>query len=321
MAKPPKLEKIKLSKLDDLIEANDPNTKYDDKGGDDLAVIGGSISDFSFETRGKKKVILTDDSGDVFEFKKVETLLFDGGTPGDTTDDVIYNLDLGTFTTLDTTLDSSGLTGTGNMLVGSGIPGSDFVVTRQEDAGVELGLGIRYRQGPAVDAVSVDNDGAIRFEVNTGGQSSVNGSSGNHAGRAAWSFQYSAITGLNGETTDLSGFTFVLKIDTDVTDGTDFRVLTMEPASFPNATGFVWVDQDGTPTIGDDGGNGNVAQNSENYAFGFINNFIDADPNTAGMQDYAASGFTEAEFDIILEAYDGNKLIADTHIVVDVIDM
>jgi hypothetical protein len=64
--------------------------------------------------------------------------------------------------------------------------------------------------------------------------------------------------------------------------------------------------------ISDDEGNGNVTQNSENYAFSFFQAFLGgayAPPTFAGP----------AHFDIELQAYDGAQLIAQNHIIVDVV--
>ncbi len=88
-----------------------------------------------------------------------------------------------------------------------------------------------------------------------------------------------------------------------------------------NATGFVWVDDsvdatgidtiNGHPiVIGDDAGNANVAQNSENYAFGFIQNYLTST---------YANGFTgPGQFDLILEASRNGTVLADNHLQVDV---
>ncbi|SFE75548.1 hypothetical protein SAMN04488523_11043 [Sulfitobacter brevis] len=317
----PKLKKFKGDNDNNIFDIDIPDVKVDGKKGFDAVILPGEIGDYTIEQKGKK-FTLTDDDGGIYKLKKIESVVFDGDTVG-TADDMVFNTSLGTVMSPDTSIDLSGQTTGGNLLVGSGIPASDFVVVRSEADGLELGLSIIYRQGPSVDPVSVDPDGTVHFLVNDGSQSTVNGSSDDNAGRAAWSFQYSAITGLNGETTDLGDFTFMLKIDVDVTEGVDYRTFTMVDPGFaiPNATGMYWVDEDNTPVIGDDGGNTNVAQNSENFAFGFINNYIDADPDTPGMQSYTGDGFPEGEFDIVLEAYNaGGDLIASNHIVVDVFD-
>jgi len=89
--------------------------------------------------------------------------------------------------------------------------------------------------------------------------------------RAAWSFQYSIATGLNGETTDLDSFDFKLLIDVDPTAGTSYVTLELEPEVTPQAagqSGFQWRDEATTLVpISDDEGNANVTQNSQNYAF------------------------------------------------------
>ncbi len=322
MAKSAKLSKIKGTNLDDVFQIGDPDFSYDGKKGVDIAIFESPFAEFDFARKGtgNDKVTVTDSTGGVYEFKKVETLLFDNGT-GDLDDDVYYNTATGATTRVDTQIDASAQDG-GEMFVGSGNSVNDFVVTQSESSGVELALAVKYRQGPSQDPVFVDADGTVHFQVEDGAQSTTNGSSSNHSNRAAWSFDYSIATGLDGATTDLSDFTFKLLIDVDPTAGTEFRELTMvdHGGAITNDTGFVWFDQDSTPTIGDDGGNANVAQNSENYAFGFIEDFIDADPDTPGQQPYAPD-FGPAEFDIRLEAYDGgHNLIAANQIAVEVID-
>jgi len=322
-------DKLKGGDADDFIIGGGGNDKIDGGKGDDVAIYYGSIDDYLITNKSHDKIKVTDlVSGfeGTDELKKVELLQFQNGTPNDVSDDVYFNTDLGTELRLDTSVDTSAQTATGNLPVGSGIPATDFVTVDNNELGLELGLQIIYRQGPSVDPVSVSGDGTVHFVVNDGPQSTDNFSSGNNSGRAAWSFEYSIATGTGGEPTDLSDFTFRLKVDVDPSGDTDFREFTMVeiPAGNPfvNATGFVWIDQDGNPVILDDGGNANVAQNSENFAFGFIENFIDADPNTPGIQSYAGAGFSEGQFDIVLEAYDAEVgLVASNHIVVDVFDL
>lgn len=71
------------------------------------------------------------------------------------------------------------------MLVGSGIPAKDFGLVRAEDAGIELGLQVIYRQAPTVITTDDYADGVLRFAVNDGPQSTVNGSFQNAANRTA----------------------------------------------------------------------------------------------------------------------------------------
>ena len=206
----------------------------------------------------------------------------------------------------------------GTLFVGSGIPATGFGLARNEDAGIELGLQVIYRQGPVVTTTDDYADGVLHFQVNDGPQSTANGSSVNNAARAAWSFEFSVATGLNGETTDLDNFTFKLLYDVDPSANTSYRTLTLEAEGTPQAagqSGYQWRDADtGLVFILDDEGNANVTQNSENYSFGFFQSFL-TDPYGPG------NGFAgPASFDIQLQAFDNsNNLIAQNHISVDVI--
>lgn len=205
----------------------------------------------------------------------------------------------------------------GFLFAGSGIPASGFGIAYNDDAGVELGLQVIYRQGPVVASTDNYDDGVLHFTVNDGPQSTANGSGSDHAGRAAWSFEYSVATGLDGETTDLDDFTFRLMYDTDTSAATSFRTLVLEAETTPQAagqSGYQWRDEgSGLVFIADDEGNANVTQNSENYAFSFFQTFMTGSYGTGN----AFGG--PATFDIILQAYDGSDLVAQNHIVVDVI--
>ena len=201
----------------------------------------------------------------------------------------------------------------GTLFVGSGIPAENFGTARNEIAGVELGLMVLYRQGPTVPSLDDYADSVLHVAVNSGPQSTTNGSDVNNAARAAWNYTFSIATGLNGPGTDLNDYTFQLLFDVDPTAGTSYRVLTLEPEALPPAagqSGFQWRDQaSNTVVIADDEGNVNVTQNSQNYAFyGLL-----PTPYVAG------NGFAgPAQFDIVLQAFDGPQLIARNHIVVDV---
>lgn len=203
---------------------------------------------------------------------------------------------------------------TDDMIAGSNIPANHFGLVRAEDAGIELGLQVIYRQGPAVTTTGDYADGELHFLVNDGPQSTANGSSSNVATRAAWSFEFSVATGLNGEVTDLDNFVFKLLYDVDTTSAESYRVLTLETGGI-GTSGYQWRDQDTSLVfIADDAGNANVTQNSENYGFGFFQTFLTSAYGPG-------NGFAgPAEFDIILQAYDlSNTLIAQNHIVVDVL--
>jgi len=204
----------------------------------------------------------------------------------------------------------------GNLFVGDGIPAENFGLARNEAEGVELGLMILYRQGPTVPSPETYGDGLLNFYVNSGPQSTANGSSVDNPNRAAWNFTFSIATGLNAVTTDLDDHTFQLLYDVDPGAGTSYRTLTLErrDAGGPGQlSGFQWRDQgSGLVFIADDSGNSNVTQNSENYAFGFFQTFL---TSPYGLGNSFAG---PAQFDIILQAFDGTQLVASNHIRVNV---
>jgi hypothetical protein len=112
--------------------------------------------------------------------------------------------------------------------------------------------------------------------------------------------------------TDLNDYQFQLLYDVDPGPGITYRTLTLEFGG-SGSSGFQWRDQ-GTDLIfiADDEGNINVTQNSENYAFGFFQNFLTSAYGTGN------SFAGPAHFDIILQAFDGVQMIVRNHIVVDV---
>ena len=199
------------------------------------------------------------------------------------------------------------------MINGSGNLPTGYNLAVSEEAGIELGFQVKYRQGPTVLATDANGyaDGVLEFQVADGPQSTANGSQSNVANRAAWNFDYSIITGLNGETTDLSDFTFKLLVDIDASSGTDYQEFTMVPGGAGSAN-VSWVNQFGDVVVDDQGIAGMVAQNSRNFAF------YDVDHVTPLTQPYDPA-FGAGEFDIILQAFDGANLIAQNHIQVDVI--
>lgn len=209
-------------------------------------------------------------------------------------------------------VDPTAQTSGGNLLVGSGIPATNFGTATNEDLGIELGLMVLYRQGPTIASTDNYDDSVLHFSVASGPQSTANGSFANNATRAAWNFTFSVATGLNGATTDLGDYTFQLLYDVDPGAGAVYRTLTAEPGGI-GTSGIQWRDAGtGTVFIPDDAGNANVTQNSENYAFAFFQGFLTS-PYGPGN---AFAG--PATFDIILQALDGAQIVVSNHIVVDV---
>ena len=223
--------------------------------------------------------------------------------------------------------------GTGTqLLAGSGIPVNHFGLAEQTDVGVELGFQVIYRNGPTVTTADTYADGVLHFTVNDGPQSTVNGSLSSQANRAAWNFQYSIDTGLNGHTNNLSDFTFKMLVDIDPTAAISYHTLELVPGGGLNGTGsgYVWVDDSiaasGAGTIGghpivipDDAGNAGVTQNSQNYAFyqALLTSPYSA-TNTSTPTSINFDG--PAQFDLVLQASRGGQLLADNHIVIDVVE-
>jgi hypothetical protein len=300
-------DKLDGDKGDDTLTGGADDDFIDGGHGTDTAAFAGSYDDYTITQMGKKTYVDGPDGSDLL--KHVEWLEFD---------DARYDVAKSTVYRDDASIDVSAQDPLGQMIAGSGLSADGFGVVRNEKEGVELGLKVHKRFDSPSEISHSDTDGyadgVLHFQVDAGpGNPPANN-------RAEWNFDFSIATGLNGETTDLSDFTFLLKYDVDRTAATDYRVLALQPEGTPQAagqSGFQWIDQDtNTPFIFDDEGNANVTQNSENYGFGFIYSFIDGNPATPAHDPY---DFGPGTFDIALEAYDGFKLIAANHMVVDVV--
>jgi hypothetical protein len=307
-------DKLQGKDGDDVITGGMGNDSIDGGGGIDTAVFNGSFGGYSVAFQGTGNNKITVSGADGFDqLKHVEFLQFD---------DALINVANGAVWqySVNAVPDAAAQdpASPGNLFVGSGIPATGFGLARNEDAGIELGLQVIYRQGPVVTTTDDYADGVLRFQVNDGPQSTTNGSSVNNAARASWSFEFSVATGLNGETTSLDDFTFKLLYDVDPSANAVYRTLTLEAEGTPQAagqSGFQWRDEGtGLVFIADDEGNANVTQNSENYAFSFFQSFL---TDTYGPgNSFAGPG----SFDIQLQAFDsGNNLIAQNHIAVDLI--
>ena len=299
---------------DDFITGGKGDDKIDGGRGIDTAFYSGLYADylFNFKGTGNDKVTVQDtvanrDGTD--SLKKVEFLQFADAT---------VNVDTGAVEQwhyhVNATLDDSAqdpAQAPGNMYAGTGIPATAFGIAHNAGAGagIELGLAVHHRSGPTAAVQSTDNygDGELHFQVAAGADPA-------NANRAEWNFDYSVATGVDGQPTNLDDFIFKLLVDVDPSANTNYLEFTMATGGIGTAN-VHWLDQYGH-VIGDDEGVANlVAQNSENYGFGFLR---DSDPVAPGAQNY---NFGPAEFDIILEARDlvDNHLLAQNHIVVDVI--
>lgn len=308
---------------DDLITGGAGDDKIDGGKGTDTAVFQGLLSEYDVDYwradeghSGNHKLTVTDsvsgrDGSDTL--MHVEVLRF-ADADFSVGNGAIWTYE--TNATVDITAQDPG--SPGNLYVGTGIPASGFGLATNDDAGIELGLQVIYRQGPTVLTTDTYADGVLTYQVADGPQSTANGSFANNVNRAAWNFEFSITTGLNGETTSLDDFTFKLLYDVDPSANTSYRTLVLEEETTAQAagqSGFQWRDEGtGLVFIADDEGTANVTQNSENYAFSFFQAFM------GGVYGPGDSFAGPAYFDIQLQAYDSNDvLLAQNHISVQAI--
>lgn len=226
-------------------------------------------------------------------------------------------------TELDGVLDPTGQDG-GFMFSGSGNSVDDFLIQRNLSLDVEGAIKVKYRQGQDFDPESVGPGGVPHYSVPAGPQvvDPAHGVPVANANRAAWSFDFSVNSGIDGSSTTLGQllfkYTATLKFDIDPSDKVNYYELTLKKAPVGHTaseSGYVWTDKFGNIIIGDDGGNAQVTQNSFNYAF--IASKIDTNPWAPGIQPYT---FGAGQFDIELEVkskFGFNKLL-DLHTIVDV---
>ena len=301
----------------DTFAAGKGNDSIDGGKGVDTVVFSGNYDDYliSYKGTGNDKLTVQDtvagrDGTD--ELKKIEWLKFNDATVNVQTGEVA-EWDYYVNALIDESAQDPGQSGD-QMFAGTGLSAGGFGIARNEDAGIELALKVHKRFDSPSAIPSSDNyaDGELHFTVDAGpGNPPTNT-------RAEWNFDWSIATGLNGETTGLSDFTFRLLVDVDKGAGTNYHVWELAAGGI-NTANTHWVDTTvpaNVPPADDEGIPNQVTQNSQNYGFGSIRSFIDDDPSLPGIQPY---NFGPAEFDIVLEAYDGAQLIAQNHIVVDVV--
>jgi hypothetical protein len=325
-------DRIEGGKGDDKLYGGAGNDWLDGGKGFDTAIFSGNFADYTIAEQGHHHghhhhgadLTVTGPDG-TDRLSSIERLQFDDGFL-----DVASNNFYAAGATLDVSAQDP--LSPGNIYPGSGIPASGWSVVQNLDNDIELGLQVIYRQGPTVSATGVEADGTVDYTVADGPQSTANGSSSNNAARAAWSFEYSISTALDGGVDTLADFQFKLLIDLDPGAGTSFLQLAFSPTGgLPDAPGEprsngLWSlaapmagvpGGVGTGLIADDGGTDQVTQNSQNYAF--YSTIMDFDGNPA-TDDAALYLFTPGNFDIYLQAYDasGTDLLAQNHINVTV---
>jgi hypothetical protein len=211
----------------------------------------------------------------------------------------------------------------GTMWAGSGIPTTNFVLRDYPNGGINLAIKGHYRQGADIVPTFVDDAGVIHVEVPAGHQVADpdHGVPGDRTDLARWNFAYSVDVSRKAGA-ELTSFKGELWIDIDPTEKAKYYKLRLGQVSVldgDQASGFGWAKQ-GVFIIGDDEGNANVTQNSQNLAF--YDALIDADPSTPEMDSYVAADFPPGIFDVILKLERRRNGKADEiHVVFNVVDM
>lgn len=212
------------------------------------------------------------------------------------------------------TLDASSYQGAGDPHPGQmwfNFPGSgnlptNYNISTDTKTDIELGLKIHYRQGNDITPTSVDSDGTAHYVVPDGPQviDPAHGVSSANASRAAWSFDFSVNTGLDGSTKTLDNFDFRIRIADD--DGNVQAFDLQHVAS--GFTPWVNVTTGAGATLGsfgsgnEDGPDPQLSQDSVNMGFTFLQAAFGPDAMSAGEH-----------YDILLQAFDHGKIVAQVH--------
>jgi hypothetical protein len=180
------------------------------------------------------------------------------------------------------------------MYFGDGNKPTNYNITVDEKTNIELGLKIHYRTGDDITPTSVDSDGTANYVVPDGTQvvDPAHNVSTAAPNRAAWNFDFSVNTGLDGSTQTLDDFDFRIIITSGDGEVGIFDMNHLSPGVTP------W----GTPagSFGDeDGTDPQLSQNSVNLGFNFFASIFGADRLDAGET-----------YDITLQAFDHGKIVA-----------
>jgi hypothetical protein len=170
------------------------------------------------------------------------------------------------------------------MFFGDGNLPTNYNITIDDKADVELGLKIHYRTGDDITPISVEADGTAHYEVPAGTQVAdpAHNVSSDAPNRAAWNFDFSVNTGIDGSTNTLDDFDFRIILSDDDGNVQKFDLQHVASGNTP------WVnDTTGAgATLGgfddEDGSNPQLSQNSVNLGFGFLQAAFGDDALAAG---------------------------------------
>ncbi|MBX3537663.1 MAG: DUF4214 domain-containing protein [Chelatococcus sp.] len=218
---------------------------------------------------------------------------------------------------MDATIDSAGYDpDTGHLYLGPGHTPNDFSLVRNDYAGIELGLKAHYVGSDETVVRSVDASGRVQFTVDAGSQvAGLHGATETRNDLAAWSIDFSILTGLDGHAGQLDDYRFTLQIDVDLSFSRSFVDLDLTGASGMTD----WLDQAGIVRLADaDGDNPQLAQGTINIGSDFILSEINKiAQGFYGAPPYNFTPYTD--FDFVLSAYTADGVLVGTnHITVDV---
>jgi hypothetical protein len=182
---------------------------------------------------------------------------------------------------------------------GSGNLPTNYNTSVDAKTDIELGLKIHYRQGDDILPTSVDADGTAHYVVPDGTQviDPAHGVTSAAPNRAAWNFDFSVNTGLDGSTKTLDAFDFRIIIKSGDGETGTFDLQHLGPGNTP------WVNSPATGGFTDDDGpNPQLSQNSVNLGFAFMTAIFGGDALNAGET-----------YDITLQAFDHGKIVAQVH--------
>lgn len=173
---------------------------------------------------------------------------------------------------------------------GSGNTTNNYDVFVNHAKNIELGLKVHVRGGADIAPAT---DGT--YDVPAGSDPS-------NANRAAWNFDYSINTGVENGHKTLDAFDFRITITSGEGEVGVFNLQHLGAGNTPflNSVGAGFADEDGT--------NPQIAQNSVNLGFGFMQAIFGSNYNAAGQH-----------YTVILEAFEGHKLIGVVEQHIDVV--
>jgi hypothetical protein len=217
-------------------------------------------------------------------------------------DDKLHAQDYGTaIGTLDETSTRDGAGPSGEPYWGTGNTVKNYNISVNHKADVELGLKIHEYRGADILPTPPAADGTASY-VAPSGMSPLNGN------RAAWNFDFSVNTGIEGSNQTLDAFDFRIVVESGDGERAVFNLQHNGPGNTPWQLAGAPADLGFVGFKDEDGSNAQVSQNSVNMSFDFMKAVFGTDYNSSGEH-----------YDIYLQAFDHNRLIASVHDSIDIL--